>query len=301
MRTMTRRALVPLTLLGVLALAAGAACAQSEWPSIFRYTIALSTDPAGRYQTSASLSGPLSEESNLKIEGWWIGSRGDNRAFVGDCYVDYTKDALYVAAGRKYVPLGPGLLVSPGFFGGEVKYRAERVTVQAISGSLQFTPATGTTRFTYAGARAPADEDFTAGRVAVLLTEPDAATPVTVGVNALDILDDRGTSVDVEIEPRRWLTLYGEAADYGDEDASIYGIRLSDMKARTDGRGTIVVWYHRDVEIGFVPAAVGASAYFEGQQGWAGGLYHQFNERRALGVFADGEEAIITLFGNIPL
>jgi len=302
MRIITRCALVQFTLLGILLLAAGAAWPQGEWPSLFRYTVALSTDETARYQTSASLSGPVSEESSLKIEGWWIGGRGENRAFVGDAYLDYDRQRVYLAAGRKYVPFGPaGLLVSPGFFGGEVQLRSERVTLQAISGSLQFTPGTGTTRFTYAGSRAPADEDFTAGRIALVLTEPAAEVPVTVGLNGIDILDDRGSSADISIEATRWLTLYGEAAGYGDGDAHIYGIWLSDMKMRSDGRGTIVVWYHRKLDVGFVPAAVGASAYFEGQTGWAGGLYHQFNSRRALGVFADGEETIVTLFGTVPL
>jgi hypothetical protein len=114
-------------------------------------------------------------------------------------------------------------------------------------------------------------------------------------------MDDRGTSADVSIEATPWLTLYGEAAEYGDQNAHVYGVRLSDMHARSDGRGTILVWYHRSIDVGFVPAALGASVYFENQSGWAGGLYQQLSPRRAVGIFADGQEAILTLFGTVPL
>jgi len=55
------------------------------------------------------------------------------------------------------------------------------------------------------------------------------------------------------------------------------------------------------VPIGFVPAMVGATQYFEGQEGLAGGVYHQFNARYGLGLYADEDNAILTLFGNVPL
>ncbi|MBN1460509.1 MAG: hypothetical protein JXA57_13325, partial [Armatimonadetes bacterium] len=94
---------------------------------------------------------------------------------------------------------------------------------------------------------------------------------------------------------------YGEAADYDEADAHVYGIRLSDAQLRNDGRAWILVWYNRDIEVGFVPAAVGATAFFEGQDGYAGGLYYQMNSRQAIGVYADNEEGILTWFSTLPL
>jgi len=305
MRKITRCAAPYFAALIVLLLAASAACAQAQWPSLASYTLSLSTDETARYQTSLGFSGPIGENLGLKLEGWWIGGRGDDRAFVGDAYVDYDKDVVYVAAGRKYVPFGPpgipvGVLVSPGIFGAEVQLRAERVTLQGIVGTLQFTPGTGTTRFTYAGKRAPADEDIRAVRISAQLTEPNAVTPVTLGVNWIDVADETGSSIDASVGVTEWLTLYGEAADC-EGDGHVYGIRLSDATMRTDGKATIFVWYHRDIDIGFVPATVGASSFFEGQTGWVGAIYHQFSPRRAIGVYADDQEAILTLFGNHPL
>lgn len=305
MRAIMRRTAPYLAALIVLLLAATAACAQTTWPNLVSYTLSLSTDATARYQTSLAFSGPVGENLGGKLEGWWIGGRGDDRAFVGDAYLDYDKDVLYLAAGRKYVTFGPpgipvGVLVSPGIFGAEVQVRAERVTFQGIAGSLQFTPGTGTTRLTFAGNRAPSDENILALRAAGQLTGPGAVTPVSLGVNWVDVAEETGTSIDASIGVTDWLTLYGEAADCG-ADASVYGIRLSDAHMRTDGKATIVVWYHRDIDVGFVPAAVGATSFFEGQTGWAGGLYHQFSPRRAIGVYADDEEAILTLFGNCPM
>ncbi len=305
MRKAMRCAAPYFAVLTVLALAAGAASAQAQWPNLVSYTLSLSTDETARYQTSLALSGPAGENMGLKLEGWWIGGKGDDRAFVGDAYLDYDKDVLYVAAGRKYVTFGPpgipvGVLVSPGIAGGEVQLRAERVTLQAIAGTLQFTPGVGTTRFTFAGNRAPADEDIRAVRVAGQLTEANAAAPVTLGVNWVDVADETGTSIDASVGVTEWLTLYGEAADC-EGDANVYGLRLSDATMRTDGKATIFVWYHRDIDIGFVPAAVGATAFFEGQTGWVGALYHQFSPRRAIGIYVDNQEAILTWFGNHPL
>jgi hypothetical protein len=302
MRERIRLAVAVIAGLTVLLLAATAAGADGSWPSLFRYTVSLSTEEAARYQASAGFSGPIGEYFGAKVEGWWIGGKGDDRAFVGDAYVDFDRSPLYLAAGRKYVVFGPaGVLVSPGFFGGEVGLRTERLTLQAISGSLQFTPGTGTTRFTYGGRRVAGDEDFTAARLAVMLTTPAAKVPVELGVNWIDVLEDEGMSTDVEIGVTRWLTLYGEAAEYDDVDAHVYGLRVSDAGMRSDGKAWILVFYNREIEVGFVPAAVGATAYFEGQDGWAGGLYYQMDARRAIGVYADSEDAILTWFGTIPM
>jgi hypothetical protein len=239
---------------------------------------------------------------SAKIEGWWIGGTGDDRAFVGDAYVDFTRNPVYLAAGRKFTMFGPaGLLVSPGIFGGEVKLDTDGWVLQALAGTLQFTPGTGTTRFSFAGIRSPSDEGVVAARVGRTLTPISAAVPVKVGVNWLDVMDDTGTSVDAEVGLRPWLTLYGEAADYADANASLYGVRLSDAASREDGRVWILVFYHRDIDVGFVPASVGASAHFEGQSGWAGGLYYQMSMRQAIGVFADDRDAILTWFGYVPL
>ena len=302
MRGFTRYAAPHIIALGVLLLAASAACAQTQWPSLFSYTLSLSTDDTARYQVSASLSGPLGENLGAKVQGWWIEGTGDDRAFVGDAYIDYSRDPVYVAVGRKYVIFGPaGVLVSPGFFGGEAQLNLDRFTIQAITGTLQFTPGTGTTRFTFAGSRVPSDEDITAARLALTLTAPAARVPVTLGANWIDVLDDTGTSADISVGLTEWLTLYGEAADYEDSNAHVYGIRLSDASMRTDGRAWILVYYHRDIEVGFVPAAVGASAHFEGQTGWAGGFYYQLDPQRGIGVYADRDDAILTWFQNFPL
>jgi hypothetical protein len=302
MQTPPRPTAPCLLALALVLLVASSACAETKWPSLFRYTVSLSSDDTARYQTSAGVSGPLTDYVSAKIEGWWIGGTADDRAFVGDAYVDFDRSPLYVAAGRKYVIFGPaGVLVSPGIFGGEGRIDINRVQLQVIAGTIAFTPGTGATRFTFAGNRAASDESMTAVRLAVPLTSPAARVPVTIGGNWLDVLDDSGTSIDVEIGALPWLTLYGEAADYDDADAHVYGIRLSDTALRNDGRAWILVWYNRDIEVGFVPAAVGATAFFEGQDGWAGGLYYQMNPRHAVGVYADNEEAILTWFGSIPL
>lgn len=302
MHRFTRSAALLVIVLAALFVLASGAWADTQWPSLFRYTLSLSSDETARYQVSAGLSGPVAENMSAKVEGWWIGGKGDDRAFVGDAYVDFKRNPVYVAAGRKYTVFGPaGVLVSPGIFGGELKLDTDGWVFQAIAGTLQFTPGTGTTRFTFTGARAPGDEGITAVRLARTLTPADAAVPVKLGVNWIDVVDDTGTSVDAEIGLRRWLTLYGEAADYDDANASLYGVRLSDAATREDGRAWILVYYHRDIDVGFVPAAVGASSYFEGQSGWAGGLYYQMNPRNAIGVFADDEDAILTWFGTVPI
>lgn len=325
MRATTRHTAPYLAALIVLLLAASAACAQTVWPNLVSYTFSLSSDAATRYQASLALSGPVGENLGAKIEGWWTGGGSDYRAFVGDAYLDYDKDILYLAAGRKYVtfrqPEVPvGVLVSSGILGGEAQVRAGRVTLQGIVGGLAFMPGTSTTGFTFAGmpsgvcvgacgptipvagrrGSAPLDEDILALRASGELTAPGAATPVALGVNWIDVAEETGGSIDASIGVTKWLTLYGEAARCGG-DAQVYGLRLSDMKLRTDGKATILVWYHRDIDDGFVPAAVGATSFFEGQRGWVGGLYHQISPYRSIGAFADGDEVVLTLFGNHPL
>jgi len=300
--TTVRHGVLPyLVVLVLLALASGMAAAQ--WPAAFDYTIGVTTEERSGIQLSGLLSGPISPEMSLKVGGWWVTRSSNNRAFVGDAYVDYTKAPLYLAVGRKYVPFGPaGVLVSPGISGGEAKLTYERVQIQAITGGLAFTPLTGGTRFTYSGNRAPSDENLTAGRVQIILTESGSDTPVVLGVNMLDILDDTGRSADISIAANKWLTLYGESAEYADVDASAYGIRISNEKTLTPPRlPTIAQFYHRKIPVGFVPAAVGASGYFENLNGWAGGLYQVLPHNYAVGLFADKENAILTLFGHVDL
>jgi hypothetical protein len=297
----SRRVVLCLVALAVL-LGTVAACAQTRWPSALSYTIGLSSDESARIQTSAFLSGPLGGGFGAKIGGWWVTGGDDNRAFVADAYLDYQRQPLYLAAGRKFVPFGPaGVLVSPGVAGGELQLNYDRASVQVLTGTLAFTPVTGGTRFTFAGSRSPADENVSAGRVAVRLGEAPAL-PVTVGLNILGLLEDTGTSGDISIEAAQGLTLFGEAASFGDVDAHAYGIRYSDQYRQEDpSKVTILALYYRKVPIGFLPAAVGATQYFEDQTGWAGGLYHQLSPRQAWGLYADENDVILTLFGYLPL
>jgi len=303
MHVFPRPVLLPWLALGLLMLAASAVSAQTNWPSALNYSVGLSTDETARGQVSAFLSGPINESFGAKIGGSWITAGSDNRAFVADAYLDYREGPLYLAAGRKFVPFGPaGVLVSPGISGGEAQLNYDRVSIQAIAGTLAFTPVTGGTRFTFAGNRSPADEDITAGRIAFRLTESGAPAPVTVGVNALDLLDETGWSGDISIDANRWLNLFGESAEFDDISANVYGVRLSNQKSREDpSRYTMVVFYHRRIPVGFVPAQVGATQYFEDQTGWVAGLYHQFGPEYGLGLYADDEDAIISLFGYVPL
>jgi hypothetical protein len=302
MQHLTRCAAPHLLVVAILALTAGVSGADTQWPSLFRYTVSLSSDDTARYQVSAGFSGPIADYMSAKIEGWWIGGTEDNTSFVGDACVDFGHAPLYLAAGRKYTMFGPaGILVSPGLFGGELGVDINRWQLQAIAGTIAFTPGTGTTRFTHAGPRASSDESMTALRLAVPLTRHDARAPVVLAGSWLDVLDDTGTSLDLQIEALSWLTLFGEAADFGDEDAHVYGIRLSDAHLRDDGKAWILVFYNRDIPVGYVPAQAGACAYFEGQDGWVGAFYYQMNSQQAIGVYADNEDAIFTWFHSIPL
>jgi hypothetical protein len=291
--------LLGLAMLGLVT----AACAETKWPSALSYSIGVSSDETAKIQTGAFLSGPLNESFGAKIGGWWITGGSDSRAFLGDAYIDYHNKQLYLAGGRKFVPFGPaGVLVSPGIAGGEAQVHLDRVNLQVITGTLAFTPVTGGTRFTFAGNRSPADDHVTAGRAAFLVTEPSAAVPVTLGVNTLRLLDDTGWSGDVSIDANKWLNLFGESASFKDEHAHVYGVRLSNQKLVKDpSRYTMVVLYHRRIPVGFLPAAVGATQYFEDQKGLAGGMYHQFDARYGVGIYADNKNAIVTLFGYVPL
>jgi hypothetical protein len=284
-----------------LALVSGVACAGQPWPSLMTYTLAVTTDEFSRYQLSLGFTGPISDKMSAKIEGWHIGGKGDDRTFVGDAYLDYKQKPLYLAAGRKYIPFGPlGVLVSPGLWGGEVKLDFDRFAFQALAGQLAFTPGTSTVRVNMVGSRTPSDEDVVAVRGALTLTEPDAAMPVKVGLNWTDVDDETGSSVDLEIGLNKELSIFGESASCG-EEANAYGIRWSDAAKRSDGKVWIVSFYERNIDPGFVPASIGSSVYFQDQQGWAAGVYHQFSARNGFGVFADKNDAIFTLFGNVPL
>lgn len=285
-----------------LGLAAGAS-AQTAWPTSGSYSVGVSSDEAARIQVNANAGSPIGEHFSARLGGWWVMGEDTSRAFVGDAYLDFTQDPIYLAAGRKYLVLGPaGALVSPGVFGVEAQWRTPRMTAQALAGTLAFTPVTGGTRFTYAGSRSPADESIRAARVEVRVTDPTAEVPVTVGLNLLDVLEDTGRSADFAVQVADWLTLFGEAARYDKVDASVYGIRASDLARHPGGiHATSVVLYRRNIPIGYVPAAIGATHYFEGQTGWVAGVYHQLDARRGVGVYADQEDAIITLFGRRPL
>ncbi len=305
MRSLRRSVLLCAATFAVLAVLVGAAGAtQIQWPTAFDFTAGASSEHGGGVQFSGLLSGPITPEIGLKFGGWWVTRSTYNRNFVGDAYVDYTKGTIYLAAGRKYVPFGPAqLLVSPGISGGEAKFTYGRVQLHAIAGNIAYTPLTGVTRFTFGGAPAPPEENMEAGRVQVLLTGAGNEKPVTVGVNYLNVLDDTGISGDISVGVNKWLTLYGENAGYGDLNAHVYGIMISDDKTRTSpkNRPTIIQIYHRKIPVGFVPAMVGASAYFEGQEGWAGGIYQGIADNYAVGLFTDSNSAILTLFGHVPL
>ncbi len=301
MQKTTGRAAPLLAVVLVLLLSPAAARAQTEWPSLAAYTLSLATDEAATYQASLSLSGPVGEDLRLKLQGWWLAGEGDDRAFVGDAYLDYHNDVLRLAAGRKYTVVGPaGVLASPGVFGIEFQVGAEPARFQAVVGTLQFIPGAGATRFIYAGNRAPAHEGITALRLVGQLTGPEAVVPVTLGVNWIHVGGRSGSSLDASISVTESLTAYGEAADC-DGDAHAYGLRLSNAHTRTDGTATTFVLYHRDIDPGFVPAVLGATSFLEGRNGWVGGLYHHLGPRRAVGAYADGDEAVITWFGSIPL
>lgn len=293
-----------LCLLGMgLLLAAGTVSSAAPWPSSLSYSVGLSSDDSARIQMSASAEGMFAEKWGAKIGGWWVTGGTDNRAFVGDAYVNYTGSSLYAAAGRKYLPFGPaGVLVSPGIAGGEVQYHTARVTVQAIGGRLAFAPVTGGTRFTFGGSRAPADESIRAARVAVELTDPKSDQHTIVGGNWLSLLDDTGVSGDISADVNSWLTVFGETARFGEESAYAYGIRFSNQKSCPDpGKYTMATIYGRNLPIGYVPAAVGAVNYFEDQTGLALGVYHQMNPNYGVGVFADRNDVIVSLFGYVPL
>lgn len=287
----------------VVLLGFAAVCAGATWPSAFRYSAGVSTDETARLQLYAALDGMFTDRWGAKLDGWWVTGGDDNRAFVGDAYLNYTGESIYAAGGRKYVPLGPaGVLVSPGIAGGEVQFHADRLTLQGLVGTLAFTPVTGGTRFTYGGSRAPADESVRAARLALELTDPEAENHVIVGGNWLDVLDDTGVSVDLTADLTSRFSLFGETADFADENAYVVGLRYSNQKVCEDPSCyTAVTLYQRRVPIGYVPAQVGATNYFEDQTGLALGIYHQYTSSRGVGLYADRDDAILTLFGYVPL
>jgi hypothetical protein len=273
------------------------------WPSSLSYSAGVSTDEDARIQLSASVQGLFAPQWGAKVGGWWVTGGDDNRAFVGDAYINYSGQSFYAAGGRKFVPFGPaGVLVSPGLAGFEAQYHQDRLTLQGIAGTLAFTPVTGGTRFTFGGSRAPADESIRAARLAVELTDPLADNHTIVGGNWLDLEDDSGLSVDFSADLDSRFTLFGETADFDHENAYVVGLRYTNQKLCPDPtKYTMVTLYQRDIPVGYVPAAVGATNYFEDQQGLAVGVYHQFNANHGVGVFADSDDAIVTLFGYLPL
>jgi len=285
-------------LLGAAGIGLGA-----PWPDSLNYAVGWSTADEAPIQLGASVQGMFTEHWGAKIGGWWVTGGNKGLAFVGDAYVNYMGDPLYVAVGRKFVPFGPaGLLVSPGIGGGEAQYHQDRITLQVLDGTLQFTPVVGWTRFTFSGARALADKPVRAARVAVELTDPSSDRHTTLGGNWLDVEDDTGVSADLSADVNAWLTLFGESARFGDENAYAYGIRITNQNTCANpSRYTSATVYGRHVPIGFVPAAVGASAYFENQTGLAVGVYHQINATYAVGAFGDRHDAIVSLLGYVPL
>jgi len=237
-------------------LAGSAAAEPTQWPAVLDYSIGVSTDSASRLQLSAALSGPVGEDLGAKVSGWWVLMSDDNRAFLADAYLDYDRSPLYLALGRKHVVVGPaGVLVSPGVYGGEARVGWERLSLQALAGRLAFTPVTGGTRFTYAGARAPSDEGIRALRAALEVSEPGSARPAVVGLNLVDLLDDTGRSLDISVAATEWMSFFAEAARYGGVRAHAYGVRVRDQRLLGDPtRDTVVVLYHRKIPVGFVPA-----------------------------------------------
>lgn len=298
----------------VIVLTIGVSVVQSAGaapaPSALDVTLGVSSDDAGPIQMSASLSGGMMDEVGYKIGGWLVTGSGDSKSFLADAYLDYTRDEVYLAVGQKFVAFGPawGLLVSPGLRGGEVKVELPRTTLQVISGRTEFTPVTGEgPRWTPSplfpvGSVRP-EEDLTAARVEFDLSPPFRALPLQVGVNGLRTIGETGVSGDLEIGLSRKLTLFGESAHFDGVHAWAAGLTLNELgPVFGTTRATSGVLIYRDVPDDYAPAVVGATAYFPAQQGLAGGIYHELvPARTALGVFADSENATLTLFRHIPL
>ena len=293
-----------LCLLGLALVAALCSMASAEtWPSMANYSISLSSAPEAHVQINGGLWGPIGGNFGAKISAWWVTGGTDHRLFLADTYVDYTRKPLYVAVGRKYVPFGPaGLLVSPGIGGAEAKYQANRVSLQAIAGTLQFTPVVGTDRLTYAGTKIPSDESIAAARVAVDVVPATNPHPTTLGLNLLKLDGDSGDSLDLSLQTMDWMTLFGEVADFDGVHAHAYGVRLSNQKhVKNPSRHSLLTIYNRRVPVGFRPADLGATGYFQGMDGWAMGYSQQLDDFHGVGVFADRHDAIFTYFQTIPL
>ena len=285
---------------------AGAAVA----PSALDASFGLSTDDAGPIQLSAFVQGGISEVVGYRLGGWLVTGSGDTHSFLADAYLDFKGPKFYLAGGQKFVPFGPagGVLVSPGIRGGEAKFDLPWLTLQVITGRTQFTPVSGGgPRFTPSplfpsGAVRP-KEDMTGARAQFTLTPAKSILPVKVGVNLLDVLHRTGLSGDGEFSLLPNLKAFAEYARFRGVSAWAAGFSVTGLgKAFGTDRYTSAVVFYRRIPDDYAPAVVGASQYFPGQRGLAAGLYHELNPgRTGVGLFADNENAILTLFKHFPL
>ena len=126
--------------------------------------------------------------------------------------------------------------------------------------------------------------------------------PTTVGLNLLELDSDHGQSGDISFQATDWLTLFGEVADFDGVSAHAYGVRMSNQKhVKNPSHHSLLSIYECRVPIEFRPAELGATAYFQGMDGWAVGYYQQLDDFHGIGVFADRHDAIFTYFRTIPL
>jgi len=279
-------------------------------PAALDLSLGVSTADSAPFQASAFVSGGLTDVVGYRIGGWLVTGSGDTHSFLADAYLDFKGPRFYVAAGQKFVPFGPagGVLVSPGIRGAEAKLDLPGVAVQVTTGRTEFTPVTGGgPRFTPsplfpAGAVRP-EEDMTAARAELALTPLNRVIPVKVGVNLLDTLDDIGWSGDGEFTFLPALKGFVEFARFRSVSAWAAGVQLTDLrKAFGTKRATSGVLFYRRIPDDYAPAVVGATQYFPGQRGLAAGVYHELKPgRTGVGLFADEEDAILTLFKHFPL
>ncbi len=287
----------------------GIAGAQGP-PQALDITFGVTTDEVGRFQTSASLSGGLTEAVGYKIGGWLVAGSGDTKTFLADAYLDFKQEKFYLAVGQKFVAFGPagGLLVSPGILGGEASLQLPRATFQLVTGTTQFTPVTGggprwTPSPIYPPGTVQSEEEMTAARVQFDLSSSSRPLPLKVGVNGLRILGETGLSGDAELGLSRGMKLYGESAHFDDVRAWVVGVALTELGPLFGTtRPTSAVLFYLDVPGDYAPAVAGATAYFPAQKGLAGGIYHELKTgRTGIGFFADSRDASLTLFRHIPL
>ena len=286
----------------------GSGLAAAADPPALDLTLGVSTDDTAPIQTSAHLSGSLTDLVGYRIGGWLTTGSGDSHGFLGDAYLDFKGPGIYAAGGQKFVVFGPagGVLVSPGIRGGELKVDLSRVRLQVISGRTEFTPVTGggpriSPGFPLGTVRP--EEDMTAARVEFTLTPLTALLPLRVGVNFLDTLDEEGFSGDAELPLLPKVTAFGEYARFDSVGAWAAGVRFNDLrKVFGTSRATSAMLLVRDIPDGYAPAAVGATQYFPNQDGLAGGIYHELRPAgMGIGIWGDDEDAIITLFKHVPL